>query len=508
MLKCSNVTATLLNGHILFPAFSMHVDQGDKLAIISEEGNGKSTLLQILMNRPVDYVQVSGHIQCDDAIGYLSQQFPIEWNEQTPLDYLLKENPEATILPEQYNECVSLESLCHSMHIHTDFIYRDQMIKTLSGGEKVRLQMLKLMNQHCSLYILDEPTNDLDIPTLVWMEEWINRRKEAVIYVSHDVTLLQATANRILHLEQRNKKSKPVITLYNGKYETYIEQRANQHLKDVHQSQQEKRSYYQQKQRINDIYNAVQSDLRSVSRQDPRTAKNLKDKMRNIKSTKERIDDENYSRVDSFEEEITLRFDAPPLSKQKVVLDIKNEHVYDLIQNIHFFVQGQDKVLILGENGCGKSLFMNQLYQQVKHRNDLIVGYMPQNYRDLFKENDTPISFLRSYVDSLTDIQTMLGNLKFTVDEMNQSIFDCSYGQQAKVFLASFVLRKCNVIILDEPTRNLSPLSQPVLIRSLQDFKGCLLCVTHDRNLIEGLKDARQIHIEDKQWIERSKSYE
>ena len=113
------------------------------------------------------------------------------------------------------------------------------------------------------------------------------------------------------------------------------------------------------------------------------------------------------------------------------------------------------------------------------------------------------ISFLKEDDISYTDIQTMLGSLKIIESEMNQNIFDCSLGQQAKIYLAKLILNKCNVLFLDEPSRNLSPLSQPVLIQALKDFKGSIVCISHDRTLIHEVF-TRKVLIEDKIWKEVS----
>lgn len=507
MFQCIQLTATLENSRTLFPAFDLTIKEKDRLAIIAEEGNGKSTLLKLLSNIPCDYVSVTGKIQSNLSIGYLGQSIQECWLSSNPLEYLLKENPEDIIEPEQYNQCQNLESLCRNMHIDPEFLYLQQTISTLSGGEKVRLQFLKLSMHHYDMYCLDEPTNDLDLDTLEWLENWINSKKEPIIYISHDITLLSNTATRILHLEQRNKKTKPTITLFNGSYQEYVTSRENKRNKDIQVSASEKREYAKQKQRLNDLHNKVQSDLRSVSRQAPHVAKNLKDKMRSVKSSQANLENKSYLKLDSFEEEINIFFDVKPLPASKIILEQKDKviSINDkvLIKPFDFNLHGQDKVVVTGKNGCGKSLWIKETIKELSTREDIKIGYMPQNYSDCFNPNDTPISFLQKNNLSTTQIQTMLGNLKIIESEMNQNIFDCSLGQQAKIYLAKLVCENCNLLFLDEPSRNLSPLSQPVLINALSDFKGCIVCISHDRTLINSVFN-RKIKIENHHWIEES----
>ena len=181
MFQCVQLSASLENSRVLFPPFDLSLKERDRLAIIAEEGNGKSTLLKIISNIPCDYVHVSGKIISNYKVAYLPQTIEEKWNQSFPLDFLLKEKPEDEILPEQYNLCQKLESLCSSMYIDSNFIYTERPIYTLSGGEKVRLQFLKLTLNEADLYCLDEPTNDLDIDTLEWLEKWILLRKEPII---------------------------------------------------------------------------------------------------------------------------------------------------------------------------------------------------------------------------------------------------------------------------------------------------------------------------------------
>ena len=414
-----------------------------------------------------------------------------KWSKCTILDYLLKDEPEDEIQIEHYNECVQFEQLWVTMKGQVAFLYRDQLIETLSGGEKVRIQLLKLMAQKCTMLALDEPTNDLDISTLQWLEDILLCFDGPVLFVSHDEMLLRKCANRVLHLELRNKKTKAVSTLYEGPYDQYVKDRLDGLRRIEHQAASEKRAYRKKMDRLNDLYNAVSHAQSTVSRQDPFTAANIKRKMHALNAMKGRIEQEGYTKSDTVEEAIELIFEDSWLPPSKVVLELTHQQlsIHDrlLIEDYNLSLRGQDHVVLIGDNGSGKSCLMKSLKDHLHHRDDLIIGYMPQNYEDLMDMNQTPVEFLalNSDAQDMQQSRDLLGSLNFKAEEMSHPIKKLSDGQKAKIYFAKFVKMKCNVLLLDEPTRNLSPMSQPVIHELINRFEGCVFCISHDRWLIE-----------------------
>ena len=154
-------------------------------------------------------------------------------------------------------------------------------------------------------------------------------------------------------------------------------------------------------------------------------------------------------------------------------------------------MRGPQKIGIIGHNGVGKSTFIKQVWQDLKSREDIKAGYMPQNYRDLLLENQTPIEFLSETgaVDELTQVMTYLGSMRFTFEEMHHPVAALSGGQQAKLFLLKIDLAGQNVLLLDEPTRNFSPLSQPELRALFQGFEGAILTISHDGEFLKEVCD-------------------
>lgn len=243
---------------------------------------------------------------------------------------------------------------------------------------------------------------------------------------------------------------------------------------------------------LNNQRNAVHDALNDTVR-NPKAAASLKRKMTKIKALERRYEKQSPMSIDSIEDAIQVQFDSIEAHEQKVILDLSlKELIVDgrsLLNDVTLHVKGKEKVILTGENGSGKSMLMKHIYTQLKDRSDITLGYMPQNYADYMDFKMTPISFLLEEGDSfdVTRSRELLGAMKFTTEEMSHSIQEISEGQKAKLYLLKFIKQRCNVLLLDEPTRNLSPLSSPAIIRLLRDFEGCLMVVSHDRSLLEQL---------------------
>lgn len=492
MLVINQLNITDSKNHKLIQDFSFSLGNHDKVAIIGEEGNGKTTLLKAIYHPDwiLSYTQMSGKIDMDfKHIAYLHQKIEDCWNPCFIYEYLLKENIEEEIEVETYNELSYYQELCNKVHLSTSFIERDQQIATLSGGEKVKLQLLKILRQNPDLLLLDEPTNDLDTKTLKFLEDFILKLNIPILFISHDETLLSKCANRIIHLEQLNKKTKCKHTIFNGNYENYIQTRKQLREKEIKNANKEKEEYLKQQKKLNDIRNAVHDAQNAVSRQNPGKAKLLKKKMHNIKAMEHRFEKESYQRIDDIEEAIDIYFNEFKINKkhllhyQKEVLSIEDKV---LLKDINIDIYANDKIVICGDNGSGKSLLLRNIYDALKNK-QLNIGYMPQNYAILFNKQDTPITFLAKSHEQkdITRARELLGRMKFTSEEMENNVNELSEGQKAKLYLIYFIYRDCEVLLLDEPTRNISPLTNPVIRSILKKYQGCIISISHDRKYIE-----------------------
>lgn len=486
MLEINNLSIKVNNKYII-KDLSLILNKKDKLAVIGEEGNGKSTLLKAILGI-VDFAEVEGTInKKGNRIGYLEQSLPEEELEKTGYEYLFTSDED------YYNKINSFYKHLDKLNLKDDLL--DRKLKTLSGGEKVKIRIVKLLVEEYDILLLDEPTNDLDIETLEWLENFINKSEQPIIYVSHDETLLSHTANMILHIEQIKHKTECRHTLVRIDYDTYVKIRLNKLNKQTQIAKSEKRKYQEQQDKLKQVMQKVEYQQNTISRSDPHGARLLKKKMHSLKSQEKKLDNKELTELPDVEESINFSFEEVEIPKTKKIINIslKELKVKDKIlsKNIELEIIGNPHVCIIGQNGVGKSTLIKELYNTLRTRTDIKVGYMPQNYEDILSCYGKVIDFLApsGKKEDITKARMYLGNMNFTREEMEGKIAELSNGTKAKLILMKLVLEKCNVLLLDEPTRNVSPLSNPVIRKVLKEFKGTIISVSHDRKYIEEVID-------------------
>lgn len=495
MLEIRNLEIKTKNDRELIKDLSLSIAQGDKLAIIGEEGNGKSTLIKAIYDKQLieEYTNIKGYvISRANVIGYLEQFLDERWNELDINEYFLKEKAEDEVDYEQYNKIYELNKIFSKVNLNTRYIDNGKLIGKLSGGEKVKLQMAKILLKKPDLLLLDEPTNDLDIETLEWLEQFIKNSTIPVIFISHDEILLERASNCILHLEQIKNKTKAKHTYEHIGYREYVDKRIYLIAKQNQMAKNDKREHDKQMEMYNKIYSEVSHDLQNVSRQDPGKGRLLKKKMKSVKVVGKHLEEQELTKRPEVEESIIAKFhNEDDIHNTKVILDLKLEVLKNndkiLSNNINLKIVGKEKICIIGNNGCGKTTLIKQIYDDMKERKDIKVGYMPQNYEEKLDKNISPIEFLKKEYtkEEETAARTYMGSMKFTEEEMKNKIEKLSGGQKAKLFILKIIMEKCNVILLDEPTRNLSPLSVPVILNLLRNFEGAIISISHDRKYIK-----------------------
>lgn len=494
MLELKSVNISTYKNREIIKDLTLSVNNKDKIAIIGEEGNGKSTLLKYIYNQQLiqDYCITSGIVIKNNLnIGYLEQFLDNAWNYTTVIDFLLKSTISSDIEYEKYNDLATVYNIFSGLNLNKDFLDSDKFIGTLSGGEKVKIQLAKILLNDPDVLLLDEPTNDLDIECLNWLETFILNSKIPVIYVSHDETLLENTANVILHLEQINNKTKARHTIEKIGYKEYIEKRLHLISKQEQISKKEHQEHEKQMQKFRQIYERVHNEQENISRADPSGGRLLKKKMKSVKSLEKRLDEKELTEMPYVEERITVKFhNEDNLYSKKTILDFNIEELCindrKLSKNISLLVKGKDKIVIIGSNGVGKTTLLKMIYNELQDRKDIIVGYMPQNYEENLDNEMLVLDFIKTEYtkEEETLARTYMGSMKFTTEEMVGKIKNLSGGQKAKLFLLKLILNKCNVLILDEPTRNLSPLSNPVIRKTLNEYTGSIISISHDRKYI------------------------
>ena len=490
MLELKNVTLRLkTDDRTLIDDFSFTLQRGDRAVLIGEEGNGKSTLLQFIADRSAveSYCECSGTVVRRGTVAMLHQITPDPVLKKTVAEFF-----DGTAY---YDHIDTLGALGVDM----EFLFSEQPLSTLSGGEKVRVRLARLLMDDPDILLLDEPTNDLDIPTLEWLERFLLRCRQPVLYISHDETLIENTANVILHVEQLLHKTVTRVSVTRAPYREYLERRSRLF---EHQNQvafKQRADYDRQLQRWRQIHDRVEHEQNTISRGDPHGGRLLKKKMRSVVSTGKRLEREaeNFTDFAHQEEAILTRFDESiALPAGKVVLDWSLERLCvgerELARDIRLNVTGGVTVGITGPNGAGKSTLLDLLWEDLRRRKDVTAALMPQDYSRVLPYDETPVRFLTSAgsKEESVIIHDRLASMRFTYEEMNGPIRALSGGQRAKLLFLDMVLRRADVLLLDEPTRNFSPLSAPVVRQALRSFRGAIISVSHDRKYLTEVCDA------------------
>ena len=483
MLELKDVTLRLRGtDRTLVDGFSFTLRRGDRAVLIGEEGNGKSTLLQYI----ADPASVEGWCECSGRVtrrgtaALLHQMMPDALRDVTVARFF-----EGTAW---YEHTDMLEAL----GAEPEALFSEQTLGTLSGGEKVRMRLLRLL-------LLDEPTGDLDIPTLEWLERFLLRAKQPVLYISHDETLIENTANVIIHIEQLLHKTSTRVSVTRAPYREYLARRSRLF---EHQNQvafKQRADYDRQMERWRQIHDRVEHEQNAISRGDPHGGRLLKKKMRSVVSMGKRLERETEDFTDfAHQEEAILTSFDPGISLPagKVVLDYSLDRLCaggrELARDVRLHVAGGVTVGITGPNGAGKSTLLELLWEELRLRRDVTAAWMPQDYARVLPDDTTPTAFLTrtgSKEESVL-IHNRLASMRFTYEEMNGPVRALSGGQRAKLLFLDMVLRGADVLLLDEPTRNFSPLSAPVVREALRGFGGAIISVSHDRKYLAEVCDA------------------
>lgn len=492
----NNITISLKDGKDIVKDFNFVLNDNDKLALIGEEGNGKSSLIKFIYDNSLidEYCFYSGSVNISkEEIGYIPQSINSYYLDKTVEEYFLTDDGSFEINYEIYNKIYEIEKLLDKFKLDKNILINNIKVSSLSGGEKIKIQLIKILINKPRLYLFDEPTNDLDIETLEFLTHFMNDIKEPLIFISHDETLLSSVSNMILHLEQIKRKSEMKFTFEKMNYDDYLsfrKRKLNQQNLDAYRTHKEKE---EKRQILIKQHSQVAFDLNQAVR-DPSSGRILAKKMANIKSQEKKLEKMEVVEYASVEEDINLFFsDYELIPNGKVILDFHLDRLVignkELSKDISLFVKGPEKIALIGSNGSGKTTLIKLIIDELKNVSNVNVGYMPQNYEDNMDFELTCVEFLAKKLgyDSKTKsrIMSCLGALNFIDYEMNSPIKELSGGQKAKLYLLSLVLEEKNVLVLDEPTRNLSPLSLPTIITILKEFKGCIISISHDRRYIK-----------------------
>ncbi len=495
MLQIKNLTITHKKDlRTIVEHFSCTLNEGDKAVIVGEEGNGKSTLLKWLYDpESIDgYAQARGErITNRERLAWLPQELPVTDRHKTVYEFFSEREGFFDKSPKELNR------LAARLYVSPDFFYREQRMETLSGGEKVKAQIMRLLLADPTVLLLDEPSNDIDIETLAWLEGLIRDWERIVLFISHDETLIENSANMVIHLEQLRRKSVSRYTVAHMPFLQYKKERGEAFENQRRQALNDRREKKIRDEKLHRIEQSVAGKLEHISKAErDAPGRLLKKKMKAVKSMEHRFEREDAEMAQMPEEESAIYFrlgeNSAAIPAGKTVLEYGAEALYTpdgervLARNLFLRVRGPEKICITGKNGAGKTTLLRRLAEELLCRSDVRAAYMPQNYEEQLALDMSPVEYLDSTGDEKerTKIRTFLGSLKFTADEMRRPVAELSGGQKAKVLLLKMSIEHVNVLVLDEPTRNFSPLSGGVIRKMLADFPGAIISISHDRKYI------------------------
>ena len=490
----------------LLKGLNLTLQPGDKVAVIGEEGNGKSTLLKLLYDEGTveDYIDWTGTIRKKgERIAYLAQELTEKETALTVDEWLRRSGAKR-------------EKAARFAHDAGLFLAGDignRKLSSLSGGEKVKLRLAALMAGEPDVWLLDEPSNDLDVETLEFLESFLIRLREPVMFISHDRRLLEKASNRVVHMESLRRRTESRVTVSNTGYAEYAAARKSAYIRQERISRKEHEEFREKKERWEKIYRQVDRDQAAVTRQDPAGGRLLKKKMHTVKAMGRRLEREESELTARPEEEEAIVAKYRPeagIPAGKRVLEIKVPLLMAgeklLARDLELLITGGEKVAVVGKNGAGKTTLLRLIAREALQRRDIRAAYMPQDYRELLGADLDPVTFLAKSgeKEEITRMRTYLGGMRYTADEMAHPVSELSGGQRAKLILLKMMEDGANFLILDEPTRNLSPLSGPVISSLLRDFPGAILMTSHDRAFLEEVPDRILLLREDGLYEERA----
>ena len=486
MIKINHLTITQNKDlRDLVSDLSMTIQDGEKVAIIGEEGNGKSTLLKTLMGKRLADFTIRGEIQSDlQSLAYIPQHLPEELKKKSLQDYFFLESSDL--------DYSLLYRLAEDLHFDSDRFSSDQEIGSLSGGEALKIQLIHELAKPFEILFLDEPSNDLDFETIDWLKGQIQKLRQTVIFISHDEDFLSQTADTIIHLRLVKHRKEAESLVEHLDYDRYSEQRRANLARQSQQAANDQRSYDKTMEKHRRVKQNVETALRNTK--NDVAGRLLAKKMKNVLSQEKRFEKAAKSMTQKplEEEQIQLFFsDIEPLATSKVLVRLENETLSIgeriLAQGLQLTVRGQEKIGIIGSNGVGKSTLLAKLYQLLSGKREISLGFMPQDYQETLQLDLSPVEFLSQtgHKEEIQKIQSHLASLNFSYPEMHHQIHSLSGGQQGKLLLLNLVLRKPNFLLLDEPTRNFSPTSQPEIRKLFANYSGGLVTVSHDRRFLK-----------------------
>lgn len=499
---------------------SLEIHKGHKIGLIGENGSGKSTLLKLMVgiegadsgtvsrkkNLTISYVQQMPKSSSESVFHYLIESFPKIQEVKQSLSYFetLFSTGEAIEekqllrygqLQEEYEKIggYTLEDRIISMLKGMNFSHKKEAyLSTLSGGEKILVEMIRILLTEADVYLLDEPTNHLDKEAMGWLESFIKNSKKTFVIVSHDRYFLDEVVQEILEIEDGNSQ------LFRGNYSFYKKEKRQQEEKLA-------KDYALQQKEIQKMQLAIRRYRQWGNESDNekfyKKAKELEHRLEKIQRIRKPITDKKTIRGGLIEEK----------RSGKEVVYVKNIwKSYDeqaIFEEANCKIHWKDRISLEGRNGSGKTTFIQLLLGSKLVDAGVIsigpavsIGYLPQtiSYKN---EEQRVLDYFKEVEGTEEVLRRILANYSFFGEDVFKRLKDLSGGERVRLELAKLMQQSFNFLILDEPTNHLDITSREEIEQIIQSFNGTILIVSHDRYFVQKIAEKR-LTIRDKQFME------
>ncbi|HEY5457642.1 MAG TPA: ABC-F family ATP-binding cassette domain-containing protein [Acidothermaceae bacterium] len=515
MITATDVEISV-GSRVLLDAVTFRVAPGDRIGLVGRNGAGKTTLTKVLAG---ELLPAAGSVTNTGEIGYLPQDPRTGDLDVLARDRILSARGLDVVVRDMRAAETSMGSSDDGVrdaavrkysriedHFHVLGGYAaeseaasiaaslglpdrvlGQPLGTLSGGQRRRVELARILFSGAETLLLDEPTNHLDADSIAWLREFLRSHKGGLVLISHDVTLLETTVNRVLHLDA----TRAVLDVYNVGWKTYLEQReADERRRKRERANAERKATTLQAQADRMRYKATKATA----------AQNMEKRAHKLLAGLEEV--RKHDRV------AKLRFPEPapcgkvPLSATGLS---KSYGSLEVFTDVDLAIDRGSRVVILGLNGAGKTTLLRTLAGvepadtgEVLAGHGLKLGYYAQEHETL-DPDATVLETMRSSSPDLADVELrrVLGSFLFSGDTVEQPTRTLSGGEKTRLALARLVVSSANVLLLDEPTNNLDPASREEVLGALRGYRGAIVLVTHDEGAVEALSPERVLLLPD-----------
>ncbi len=501
---------------LLVKDVTIRINHGDRIGFVGRNGAGKSTLAKVLAG---ESMPAGGVVNRTGKIGYLPQDPRTGEDQGTVLDRILSVRDLDQIVKRMraveeematsegaalekamerytrvehefsaaggYAASAEAEAIASSLGVPNNLF--DQELSALSGGQRRRIELARILFSGAETLLLDEPTNHLDADSIIWLREYLSKYSGGLVIISHDVNLIETVVNKIFYIDGNRN----VIDVYNMGWKNYLLQREqDEHRRKRERANAEKKAEILQKQ--GEKMRAKASKATAAQGM-LRRAEKLRSSLEDV-----RVSDKVAK----------LRFPTPspcgktPLSGEELS---KSYGSLEIFTDVSAIIDKGSRVVILGLNGAGKTTLLRILAGElesdtgsVAHGQGLKIGYYAQEHESL----DFERTILENMMSATADIRepearNVLGSFLFTGDDVHKLVKVLSGGERTRLALATLVVSAANVLLLDEPTNNLDPASRDEILAALSEYQGAVILVSHDEGAVQALKPERVILLPD-----------